>query len=184
MTVRIEPMPLQGPLFEGALDVYAEAFAGPPYFDDDRGQEVRMRLLGEHGRRPGFKAIVAMDGDEVVGMTYAYSSAPGQWWHDEVRKRVPASAYRRWLVRALEVVEVAVAPSRQGEGIGTLLVEALVAGREEHTAVLSARCDSRAHELYRRLGFEELARVEFSTGGAPFYIMGRQLPPHGEGATG
>ncbi len=177
MSVRIERLPLHGPLFEGALDVYADAFAGPPYFDDDRGQEVRMRLLGEHGRRPGFRGIVAMEGDEVVGMTYAYTGGPGQWWHEEVRKRIPAAAYRRWLVRSVEVVEVAVSPKHQGKGIGTQMVEALLEGREEHTAVLSARCDSRAHELYRRLGFEEIARVTFSTAGAPFYIMGRQLPP-------
>ena len=94
------------------------------------------------------------------------------------------TAYRRWLVRSVEVVEVAVSPKHQGKGIGTQMVEALLEGREEHTAVLSARCDSRAHELYRRLGFEEIARVTFSTAGAPFYIMGRQLPPANENGGG
>lgn len=165
------------------MAVYADAFAGPPYFDDDRGEEVRSRLQGEHGRRRGFRAIVAIDagGGEVVGMTYGYTGGPGQWWHDEVRRRIPAAAYRRWLVRSVEVVEVAVAPSRQAHGIGTMLVESLLAGRAEHTAVLSARTDSRAHLLYRRLGFEEISEVRFSAGGAPFYIMGRQLstPPPG-----
>lgn len=126
---------------------------------------------------PGFKGIVAMEGDEVVGMTYAYTGGPGQWWHEEVRKRIPAAAYRRRLVRSVEVVEVAVSPNHQGKGIGTRLVEVLLEGREEHTAVLSARCDSRAHELYRRLGFEEIARVTFSTAGAPFYIMGANSRP-------
>ena len=48
------------------------------------------------------------------------------------------------------------------------VVEARLEGREEAAAVLTARCDSRAHEVYRRLGFEDIARVTFSTAGAPF----------------
>ncbi|GIW13141.1 MAG: hypothetical protein KatS3mg062_0580 [Tepidiforma sp.] len=80
-----------------------------------------------------------------------------------------------WLSDAYEVVEIAVAPAAQGQGIGTALLAALLEGRPERTAVLSTRTDSRAHQLYHRLGFEYLAEMTFTAGGWPFYIMGRRL---------
>ena len=37
MTVSIQDLSARGPLFEGAIRVYGEAFAEPPYSDPDRG---------------------------------------------------------------------------------------------------------------------------------------------------
>jgi hypothetical protein len=41
--------------------------------------------------------------------------------------------------------------------------------------VLSTRTDSNAHVLYSRLGFELIEEMAFTTGGYPFYVMGRRL---------
>ena len=56
-----------------------------------------------------------------------------------------------------------------------MLVEHLLEGRPESTCVLSTRTDSRAHELYDRLGFEVITKMTFTPGGAPFYVMGKVL---------
>ena len=179
----IEPFPEGGPLFEGAIAVYAEAFAPPPYSDPDRGEEIRYRLQRLHRDRVGFRGFIAMGEAEergvpphgVVGMTYGYRSQKGQWWRDAVARELDRRARRRWLGNAYELVEIAVHPDFQSRGIGALLVEALLDGRPESTCVLSTRTDSRAHELYGRLGFEVIAEMAFTPGGAPFYVMGKVL---------
>lgn len=176
MNVLIEPLPAFGPLFEGAIAVYGEAFSQPPYSDPDRGKEIRKRIRELHAHRDGYRALAAVTGDaRVVGMTYGYRGRRGQWWHDTVRKRVGKDVYRYWMSNSYELVELAVAPCWQGHGVGTSLVAALLEGRKERTCVLSTRADSRAHELYRRLGFEPLACMPFVANGAEFIIMGKAL---------
>lgn len=177
MMWRIEPLPTSGPLFEGAISVYSEAFALPPYNDPDRGDEIRSRIHETHAERKGFAAWAAVDdGGGVDGMIYGYRGERGQWWHDAVVRAVDRATADDWLSDTYEVVEVAVRPDRQGQGIGAALIHRLLEGRAERTSVLSTRTDSRAHHLYRRLGFEVITEMRFSPGGAPFYIMGCRLP--------
>ena len=165
-----------GPLFEGAIAVYGEAFSRPPYNDPDRGREVRTRLRDTHARRPHYGAFVALaPAGAVVGMIYGYRSGWGQWWHDTVRAALPRETGNEWLNDAYEIVEVAVAPAWQGHGVGESLIARLLEGRPERTCVLSTRRDSRAHELYRRLGFELICTMAFARGGAEFYVMGKVL---------
>jgi ribosomal protein S18 acetylase RimI-like enzyme len=172
----IQPLPTNGPLFEGAIRVYGAAFALPPYSDPDRGMEVRIRMRDVHRVRAGFQAFAAVERDgAVVGMIYGYRGAPGQWWHDVVRGALPVEGGRQWLASSYELVEVAVSPACQGQGIGTALIEALLRDREEATCVLSTRTDSEAHRLYGRLGFEVIKEMPFSPGGALFYVMGKRL---------
>ncbi len=172
---RVVEIAPEGPLFEGAIAVYAEAFSAPPYLDPDRGREVRSRLRDPHRRRPGFRLLVALEGERVAGMTYGYRGEPGQWWHDSVVHAVSREAALKWLADSYEVVEVAVDPARQSRGIGTALIAELLQGRPEATAVLSTRTDSDAHVLYRRLGFEVIVEMTFTRGGWPFYVMGKAL---------
>ena len=176
MTWIIEPLIVDGPLFEGAISVYADAFAQPPYSDPDRGDEVRSRLRDVHSKRPGFRGFAATEsGRRVLGMIYGYHGAQGQWWHDTVRKALSRQMARDWLSDSYELVEVAVDPGEQSRGIGQALILALLDGRPETTCVLSTRIDSRAHELYRRLSFDVLTEMAFSPGGARFYVMGKRL---------
>ncbi len=183
MSWRLEPFPEGGPLFEGAIAVYAAAFAPPPYNDPDRGEEIRYRLRRLHRDREGFRGFIALGEAEeaaapshgVVGMTYGYRSQRGQWWRDAVARGLDRKTRKRWLGNAYELVEIAVHPDFQGQGIGALLVDNLLTGRPESTCVLSTRTDSRAHELYGRLGFEVVKEMAFTPGGARFYVMGKVL---------
>lgn len=169
-------MALDGPLFEGAIAVYGDAFARPPYSDPDRGREVKQRLRDTHSVRAGFRGFIAvLESGRVGGMCYGYHSERGQWWHDTVRSAIARSQSDRWLSDAYELVEVAVAPATQDRGIGRALISRLLDGRPEATCVLSTRTDSRAHELYERLGFEVITEMRFAPAGAPFYVMGKPL---------
>ena len=176
MNVEIVPLLPDGPLFEGAIRAYADAFSEPPYCDPDRGNEIRDRLRGEHSRRSGFRALAALGPSRrVAGMAYGYHGLHGQWWHDTVSKALPRGQGDDWLGDSYELVELAVHPRCQRQGVASALIEELVAGRAERTCVLSTRTDSGAHLLYARLGFEMIAEMPFSAKGALFYIMGLRL---------
>ena len=180
MNWRIEPLPTNGPLFEGAISVYSAAFARPPYNDPDRGDEISARIKETHAERAGFAALCALDdGDDVLGMVYGYEGEAGQWWHDAVVRAVDRETAKDWFGDSYEVVEVAVRPDRQDLGIGAALIRKLLMGRLERTSVLSTRRDSRAHILYARLGFQIINEMRFSPGGAWFYVMGARLPLDG-----
>ena len=172
----IEPLATSGARFDGALQVYREAFSRPPYSDRERANEVRARIAAQHGRRPGFRAFCAMHSDgRVIGMTYGYHSQPGQWWHDAVAAVIPPAAYREWLTDPYELAEIAVAPAFQSMGVGRALITRLLEGLSESTCLLSTQTDSRAHELYSRVGFELIVEMKFTTGGKSFYVMGKRL---------
>jgi len=172
----ISKIQAHGPLFEGAIAVYGEAFSRPPYSDADRGREIRQRIRETHANRPGFQLLVACTApDRVVGMAYGYHGSTGQWWHDTVQHALAPSVAAEWLGDSYELVEIAVHPAAQGNGIGAELIDVLLEPRREATCVLSTRTDSEAHRLYRRLGFEEIIEMPFTNGGYPFYVMGKKL---------
>lgn len=175
---QVKEIPPHGPLFEGAMAVYGEAFARPPYSDGDRGREIRQRMRDTHARRDGFRMLVALASPEhVVGMAYGYHGSKGQWWHDAVLKQISREQAAEWFSNPYELVELAVHPDYQGRGIGTALIAELLTGRPEATCVLSTRVDSDAHRLYERLGFEHIIEMVFTAGGWPFFVMGKRLRP-------
>lgn len=175
MTWNLQVMPLEGDLFDQAIEVYGKAFVLPPYRDPDRGREVRNRLVTAHHLRPGYDSRIAVEKGSVVGMAYVHVSQTGQWWHDTVTAAIGRGRAEKWLSSALELVEIAVDPSQQSRGIGTALITELLADRSEETCMLSTRTDSNAHRLYGRVGFEIVHEMPFAPGGAPFFIMGKVL---------
>ncbi|MBK7949178.1 MAG: GNAT family N-acetyltransferase [Deltaproteobacteria bacterium] len=64
-------------------------------------------------------------------------------------------------------LSIGVLPGHRGKGVGGRLLDALLgACRNRFRAiVLSVRADNPAARLYRRIGFEEVARIENRVGG-------------------
>lgn len=160
-----------------ALAVYAEAMG----YSTDLAV-ARRGFLYAHTHRLGFRAVATLsDHDRVLGFGYGYTSARGQWWHEQVRAALPPEACVDWLTDTFEVVELHVRPEAQGRGLGERQLIALLDGTPERTVVLSTpeapREDSRAWRLYRRLGFVDLLRrFHFPGDDRPFAVLGRRLP--------
>ena len=166
-----------------AMRIYVRAMG----YADAAGPQ-RAVTARRHTANPGFACRAALTADgTLVGFGYGYTTAPGQWWHDLVRRAVPADVARRWLVDAFELSELHVLPEHQASGIGRSLLVALAAGLPHHAMLLSTPdADTRAFRLYRRLGFVDLARNYLFPGDArPFAVLGAELPlvrtPPGEG---
>ncbi len=160
------------------MDVYTAAMHPPS--DQIAGRQSIMR---NHATFPDFACLLAeTPAGEPAGFGYAFHGAPGQWWHDVVRRALaersgPAAA-DDWFSNTLEIAEIHVAPSHQGRGIGRRLVQGLCEGRPERTAVLSTHDrPTAARHLYRRLGFVDLMSMYVFPGGYEHYaIVGAPLP--------
>ena len=134
------------------LDVYAEAM-GVARSD----ASSRRAILANHLQRDGLRAVGAVEGDRLLGVAYGYLGAPGQWWHDQVRAALTAEQSSQWLDGAFEVCELHVRPELHGTGLGKALVQALLAGTDAPTAVLTTPDgETRARGFYRAGGWVEL----------------------------
>lgn len=159
--------------------VYGAAFAAPPYVRGPASAAAFADTLTRHVERPAFRCLVARDAGrgEIVGFSYGYRSAPGQWWHDVVARALGSAGSRRWLADAFELVELALLPAYQGQGSGGQLHDALLAAVAQPVAVLSTRQEETAAlALYRNRGWIDLRRdFHFSGGSAPWLILGLDL---------
>ena len=152
----------------------------------------RRSIMQRHASYDGFRALAvtadAVGADpagkpgQIIGFSYGFRGAVGQWWHDVVAAALAAKSgwelAAAWLTDSLEIAEVHVRPDFHGCGIGRSLVLGLAEGRPERTAVLSTQdAESRARRLYRGLGFADLLTgYSFPGTPVPYAVMGATLP--------
>lgn len=159
---------------EEAMGIYARAMGYSRYAGSQRAVTARRHVANE-----GFACRAAvLDDSTLVGFGYGYTTLPGQWWHDLVRKALPRELAPSWLTDAFELSELHVLPEFQGNGVGRRVLNQL-AGALPHAAMLLSTpdADTRAFRLYRDLGFRDLRRGYLFPGDArPFAVLGARLP--------
>jgi ribosomal protein S18 acetylase RimI-like enzyme len=156
-----------------AMQIYVRAMGYPPGSGSQRG----VHML-RHAKLSHFRCRLAQDPNgKMLGFGYGYTSLPGQWWHDLVRRAVREDA-DYWLREAFELSELHVRPDAQGHGIGERLLRSLADGLPHRTMLLSTpEGENRAWRLYRRMGFQDLARNHLFPGDhRPFGVLGAPLP--------
>lgn len=156
-----------------AMQIYVQAMGYPPGSGSQRG----VHML-RHAKLAHFRCRAALDQHgTMLGFGYGYTSLPGQWWHDLVRRAVARDA-DYWLQEAFELSELHVLPAAQGQGIGERVLRSLADGLPHRTILLSTpEGENRAWRLYRRLGFQDLARDHLFPGDhRPFGVLGAPLP--------
>ena len=174
--------------FLGEIDVMLEIYADAM----DAGAGLlpgRRELMRRHAGYPGFRALQVLAGGtsegprgRVLGFSYGFRGQPGQWWYDAVSavlaRTVGTEEAGEWLTDSLEIAEVHVRTCDQRRGLGTRMLNALTADRQERTAMLSTPDrDTTARRLYRRMGFTDLVTgYSFPGGSPPYAVMGAVLP--------
>jgi GNAT superfamily N-acetyltransferase len=145
------------------VEVFQQAFGA---HDGDEGLTLfRDDQLIRHPVREDFRIALARerdsDGPGILGFAYGYTGRAGQWWTERMRERVPPELYAEWFEGHFEVVEVAVHPGHQRQGIGAALLDTLLNDIPHERALLTgARHDSPARRLYLRTGWLPLADVD------------------------
>lgn len=155
-----------------AIEVYTQAMRRSPQV-----AMHRRAMLDEHLRRPGLVcALAESDRGDLLGFAYSYPGSPGDWWYDSVFRALGERA-AEWLTDCVEVVELHVQPSCQGNGHGRALLRLLLDAAVARTAVLSTHDkESAARWLYRSFGFVDLLTdYRFPGGTERFAVMGARL---------
>src|SRR3712207_3898304 len=84
---------------DDVVAVYGEAMGYRPEL-----LEARRGYIATHVRRPGFRAVATLTTDgHLAGFGYGYTSAGGQWWHDQVRSALSEEDRKQWLADCFEV---------------------------------------------------------------------------------
>lgn len=158
-------------------EVYAEAFAQPPYRTPPAAADAWVAALPVHAARPGFRMVVAELAGRLAGFAYGYATSAGQWWHDAIAAALGPHARAAWLDDAFEVVELAVHPAFQGEGVGGAVHDALLDALPHPTAILSTLdADTPAVRLYEKRGWRTLMDgFRFEGDPRAFLILGQRL---------
>lgn len=156
-----------------AMAIYVAAMGYPSGSGAQRGTHMLR-----HAGFDAFRCRAALNTEgTMLGFGYGYTSLPGQWWHDLVRRAIGADT-AHWLGSAFELSELHVLPAAQGVGLGERLLRSLADGLPHRTMVLSTpEGENRAWRLYRRMGFRDLARNHLFPGDSrPFGVLGAPLP--------
>jgi ribosomal protein S18 acetylase RimI-like enzyme len=157
-----------------AMTIYVRAMRYADHTGVQRAVSAR-----KHAALEGFYCRAALDPPgRLVGFGYGYTTKPGQWWHDLVRRSMDRQAAAEWLTDAFELSELHVLPDHQGIGIGRRLLTSLAVGIPHAAMLLSTPDnDTRAFRLYRDLGFVDIARNYMFPGDSrPFAVLGSRLP--------
>lgn len=183
--VNVEIRRLSGPEFAvlapQLVDIYIEAMGYDPSIRDSRVNVWRREIS-----QPGFTALCALLGEEVVGLAYGYLGSPDHWWDQQIRRGFreaggPDVEQLELLRDYFEVAEVHVRPGLQGRGIGRHLLSSLLQHAPAGHAMLSTPEvpdeDNHAFGLYRSMGFRDVLRdFRFAGDRRPFAILEVPLP--------
>jgi GNAT superfamily N-acetyltransferase len=161
------------------VTIYRDAFSVSPYYKEEAEVVDFARSLPRHVGKEGFRIVVALEDQtrQVVGFAYGYATTPDQLWYEEVAKAVQSWIVTEWLTGSFRVVEMAVTPEAQGQGIGGLLHDHLLRGLSYQKAVLSTMAaKTNAYWMYHRRGWTVLLDDFCFPGVArPYRIMGLEL---------
>lgn len=161
-------------------ELYAEAFAEPPYGDDRERSLIefpeRVRRYSE--TKPEFRLLVATEGQEMVGFVLGTGIGPGDWWWDRLNAVLDTQTRATWLKpQQFSVAELVVSPAKRRSGVGQALMREVLAGLPYDCALLACYPDAVAPQrLYSSLGWvviEPRARVSETR---PTQILGIRLP--------
>ncbi|MFI1221474.1 MULTISPECIES: GNAT family N-acetyltransferase [unclassified Streptomyces] len=169
---------------DGIRDVYARAFAAPPWNEDPAQADAYAQRLERDALRPGFTAAVATAEGTVTGFATAWITPevfPADRSYGQVAEALGPGRTRAWLCGALEVNELAIAPEAQGAGLGAALLDAVTGSAPDGRCWLltSVRAEP-ALRLYARAGWRRVAAPV--PGAAALVVLLGPRHPQGAGA--
>lgn len=123
---------------DAVVDVFLEAFSGEPWNEKWPSREHVRTYLSETIAIPTFRGHVACDGSAVIGASLGHLRS---WWEGT----------------ECFIVEFFVSPTRQGEGIGSALLDHVrreLTAEAVSTITLLTKRATPAERFYQRHGFK------------------------------
>lgn len=163
MTVVIEevlnPFQLAGQLAQ----IYAAAFAPPPYNKTLRESQAFEVDFASMVKREDFRLVTARDGGSLVGFAYGYHLLPEYGWQQVLGPPLQKAGHGEWLVDAFCLAELALVPSHWGMGIGGRLHDSLFSDLSYAHFILSTvqNDTTNAYKMYQKRGWVDLLEHYF-----------------------
>jgi GNAT superfamily N-acetyltransferase len=150
-----------GPFAEADEELMAEMVpvytaVHPECGQDERLLEGFLRRTRSQMLRPGFRLVIIRTVDQLVGFSLGLTFPAGSWWSGAVADPPPDEILQ---ADKFAVIELNVAPEWQGHGLGTVLMDALLADRTEPYAMLTTNPASKARSIYEHWGWTYVGRA-------------------------
>lgn len=143
-------------MLEDLAGTYIDAHAGNADEDDKLfSRPSFISRTNNQAQRPGFELVAAVSDGALVGFSFGYPFAPGQWWADCTPPSQEVLETSKFAV-----IELDVRRRFQSRGIGKRLLGELLSGRTEKFATLAATSGSIAHAMYIRWGWHKVGVFE------------------------
>ncbi|MFF0114020.1 GNAT family N-acetyltransferase [Streptomyces prasinus] len=161
------------------LPAYEEVYAEPPYREGPDDVTDFVEHYGTQVLRPGFRLVLAREGEEVVGFTYGYRLALDTgWWQNVQGSRLPDDFMREDGRRTFVIIELAVRKAWRRHGIAATLHTKLLEGLDVERVTLTVRPEPEAapaQSAYAAWGYRKVG-VSRPWDEAPLYAcMVREL---------
>lgn len=168
---RFAPLRPDTRYFGDAMRLYARIWPDNPGIIAD--------FFSRYARLPDYLGLAALRYGMLVGFGFGTRSLPGNWWHDRVVAHVGVD--HPALQDAWGLVDLAVAAEHRGRGIGSALMETLLAAQPCPRALLSTEIENiGAQRLYTRHGWRVLhPGFAFNPGDKVYLVMRRELRAEG-----
>ncbi|WP_146607608.1 GNAT family N-acetyltransferase [Spongiactinospora gelatinilytica] len=149
-------------------EVYRAAFGRPPHSqaeEDFRNFDDRAHTQFQQN---GFDLVAARKDGALTGFSYGHTLPSGSsWWQRFDPPLDPAFAMETG-TRTFFVVELAVHPDCQRQGLGKAMLTELLRPRTEERATLASNPHvPDVQRMYERWGWEKVGRVAANTPTAP-----------------
>ncbi|MDG4857063.1 GNAT family N-acetyltransferase [Streptomyces sp. T-3] len=143
---------------DALLPAYEEIYSEPPYREGPREvAEFIESFAHQVASRPGFRLVLAHDGDQVVGFTYGYFlPASSTWWRGLLAPQ-PEEFTNEDGHRTFAIIELAVRKSYRRRGIAHRMHTALLAGVTAERVALNVRPEPEAapaQHAYAHWGYQ------------------------------
>lgn len=181
MDVHLGPIELaqRDALEASVAEVYASAFAGPPY---EEGSSAKGRFLSRWRAQrsmPGWTGVGAWAEGLLVGLAYGHAARRGVPWVDALLAQLTPTGRTKWGEDAFLFCELAVMQDHQGRGVGGRLHDALIQKVGHATALLTTLDDpsTAGARLYRARGWRQVSARPYVAPGYPhhYVVMGLRL---------
>lgn len=159
--IELQPFGPKSPDFAAAIGVYRSYVSGE--------SKWAAEYFAKYAALPDYLGFVAKRDGRVAGMGFGARVGPGNWWYDAVTRGLAGRAQVQPGIWSLN--EFGVLPEYHRTGVGSALMERILALAPGPKLILSAREDNfPARHFYAAHGWCEIGTFPLTTGGASYVI--------------
>lgn len=170
LTITIYDATIDAGTIDEAASIYREAYAEPPYLEDESQLSTFLDDTRRRSRQPNFRLIIARLDQTPLGFALGHQLLPDSRWWEGSLDNIPPDATAEYPGRTFAVIELAIRMPYRRRGLGRRLHAHLTADLSEERLTLLVRPDAEpALAAYSQWGYHSVGHLKpFED--APIYL--------------